>query len=287
VSAKTLICDDPNSEALKRPWQKVIHVNYDFSRRRDTVGEYLVMPYTMHPLQYARGLDAASSALRKTQRKIRLFFSGNMDPNLYSGHSCMLSISKRFGILNRADVIATVRTAIGTKLREIGSDRDVALIRRAEEMFGCVISRTGVSEKKWLKTLSLCDVALCPPGVSMPYSHNIIEAMSVGTIPFTNYPEWFNPPLVHGKDCIAFRDRDDLIAKVRMVLQFTSADVERMRRNVELYYDSYLAPEAFLDRLYRHPARDLTLFVITEGNRAALERVDEGSVIFQEPEAWS
>src|SRR6516165_8101521 len=29
-SAKTLICDDPNSEALKRHWQKVIHVNYDF-----------------------------------------------------------------------------------------------------------------------------------------------------------------------------------------------------------------------------------------------------------------
>jgi hypothetical protein len=172
---------------------------------------------------------------------------------------------------------------MGTKLREIGSDRDVALIRQAEETVECMISRHAVSEGEWLKALSLCDVALCPPGFAMPYSHNIIEAMAVGTIPFTNYPEWFNPPLVHGKDCIAFCDRDDLTAKVRMVLQLTSADVERMRRNVELYYDSYLAPEAFLDRLLRHPARDLTLFVITEEDAAVLERVDAGSVIFQEP----
>src|SRR5262249_31570986 len=156
--------DDRNSEALKRRWQKVVHVSYDFSRRRGTVGEYLVMPYTMHHLQYARGLDATSDALRKTRRKMRLFFGGNVDPNTYSRFPSMLSISKRFGILNRVDVIATVRTVMGTKLQEIGSDRDVALIRQADETVECAISRNAVSPAEWLKTLSLCDVALCPPG---------------------------------------------------------------------------------------------------------------------------
>ena len=140
VSGKTLICDDPGSEALKRCWKKVIHVNYDFSCPRGAVGEYLIMPYTMHPLQYASGLDVTSAALRKTRRKIWLFFSGNMDLNIYSRSPLMLSISERFGIFNRPDVLATVRTAMGTKLREIGGDRDVALIRQAEETFACVLT---------------------------------------------------------------------------------------------------------------------------------------------------
>jgi hypothetical protein len=281
VSGKTLVYDDPNCEALQRRWQKVIRVSYDFSRRRGTVGDYMVMPFAMHPVQYARGLDATSDTLRGTWRKIRLFFGGNMDPKIYSRSPSMLSISRRFGILSRMDILATVRTALGTKLREIGGDRDVALIRQAEKAFECVITRQGarVSDQAWLRTLSLCDVALCPPGAGMPYCHNLIEAMSVGTIPLTNYPEWFDPPLVHGKNCIAFREHDDLIAKIRMALELTSAEVEAMRRNVNTYYDSYLAPEAFLHRLRHHPARDLTLFVITEDERV-LERVDADSVIF-------
>src|SRR5215468_1002902 len=74
------------------------------------------------------------------------------------------------------------------------------------------------------------------------------------------------PQLVCGRPSTAatcvnnFKPTD--MASVSKVI--TSTEVERMRRNVQAYYDSYLAPEAFLDRLLHHPASDLMLFVITE-----------------------
>lgn len=197
--------------------------------------------------------------LRKTTRKIRLFFGGNADPDSYGKSPTMARIRERFGMLNRADIIATLLSHYGATAREIIGDQDIASIRAESGTVDFAITKqdTRISDRQWLPTLSLCDVALCPPGVWMPYSHNIIETMAVGTIPLTNYPEWFNPPLVHGRDCIAFGNSDDFIAKVQKIFEMTAAELSQMSRNVKNYYDTYLAPDAFLEKLHSHRPRSL------------------------------
>src|SRR3990167_5062911 len=64
------------------------------------------------------------------------------------------------------------------------------------------------------KELSMFDFFLAPPGVQMPLCHNIIEAIAVGTIPFTNYYNWFEVPLEDGKNCIAFNDEKELLQRL-------------------------------------------------------------------------
>lgn len=52
--------------------------------------------------------------------------------------------------------------------------------------------------------LASADFFLCQPGEIMPQCHNIVEAMAVGTIPLTNYPDWLSPPLVDGREALVF-----------------------------------------------------------------------------------
>jgi len=129
-----------------------------------------------------------------------------------------------------------------------------------------------------LETLSRCDVFLAPPGVFMPLCHNAVEAMAVGCIPLTNYADWFTPRLMHMRNCIEFTDEDDLVEKAKMVLKMEPERLAAMRANVIDYYDRFLDPDRFLDRLVAHPARTLTVFMITE-RRSIWERVGEDSVL--------
>lgn len=48
-----------------------------------------------------------------------------------------------------------------------------------------------IPAQKWLDVVAKSDFFLCAPGVQIPLCHNAIESMAVGTIPITNYPDWF------------------------------------------------------------------------------------------------
>jgi hypothetical protein len=112
----------------------------------------------------------------------------------------------------------------------------------------------------------------------MPLCHNIVEAMSVGCIPLTNYADWLSPPLTDGVNCLRFRDRDDLLSRVHDVRSAGSETIARLRRGVIEYYDRHLAREPFLSRLRAQTAPRVRLFVVS-GREDALERVHHGSVV--------
>lgn len=44
-----------SSPGCKQRWKKLVRINYDIAQRRTGAGD-LIMPYSMHPLQYAWGL---------------------------------------------------------------------------------------------------------------------------------------------------------------------------------------------------------------------------------------
>jgi hypothetical protein len=107
------------------------------------------------------------------------------------------------------------------------------------------ISRRKVRRNAWLRTLAQSDFFLAPPGVVMPLCHNLIEALSVGTIPITEYANSLAPPLQPGRNCIAFRGKDDLIRKLREALAMTSDKIMQMREEVIRYSDEHLLPDSF------------------------------------------
>lgn len=135
----------------------------------------------------------------------------------------------------------------------------------------CVIIDTGklwIDDQCWLENLSKSDFFLCPPGISMPMCHNAIEAMSVGTIPIINYPEWFSPSLIHMENCIIYDDETDLLDKIDCALNLEKPKLAEMRKKVIDYYNSHLNPVSFINKL-EFIQDNKQLILITTGNYVA------------------
>ncbi|MDQ3179703.1 MAG: hypothetical protein M3Q33_04200 [Acidobacteriota bacterium] len=104
--------------------------------------------------------------------------------------------------------------------------------------------------ENWLEVLARSNFYIALPGFSMPFSHNVVEAMSVGTIPMLQYPEMFTPPLTHLVDCLSFDSKNDLIDKINLALKLDTEKISAMRENVLKYYDENLEPKIAVGKLF-------------------------------------
>lgn len=265
-------------------WGKTVRIDYDIASAPPTGGAWTVMPYPMHPLVYATGRDVDRHRLRHGKRAVRLFFAGNVEASAYTSSRSMQAIRSRFGMMDRTRVLSSLQEGLGSRAHRIGGWREWQGLLAAGPAGRAVLAidpSFRIPLDRWLDTLSQCDVFLAPPGVFMPLCHNAIEAMAVGCIPLTNYAKWFTPRLTHMKNCIEFTDEEDLVEKAKMVLEIEPERLAAMRANVIDYYDRFLDPDRFLEHLFAHPAKTLTLFMIRE-RRSIWERVGEGSVLLKD-----
>lgn len=83
----------------------------------------------------------------------------------------------------------------------------------------------------------------------MPWAHNMAESMAVGTIPILQYTNWCSPPLTHNENCLAFKDAEDLQNVIELALEMAQEEIERMRKNVILYYEKHLSPASVVKKL--------------------------------------
>lgn len=275
---------DKEDRALgKYHWYKKVEV------RSDLFSAYcfknpVIMPYTMHPSHTGHGLEQRLIQHRASKKKVRIFFSG--DTKNYGRNRIQYPKAK----LPRLEVINTI-------LKRMGDD--VILVKEpsmlSELLHGsaytnkCVVMDTSsiwVEEREWLSSLAKADFFLSPPGIVMPMCHNIIEAMAVGTIPITNYPEWLQPNLTHMENCIVFDDKDDLINKIRSALEMSADQIAKMRANVLSYYEAHLKPSIFISKLESRPENKTIVILYTEGNVARnWAKLSKHSILMRGPEA--
>ena len=223
---------------------------------RDTHAGSTVMPYPMHhrTLQQLPVTD-----LRQLQSRGRcegrggLFFAGRLKDNYKES-----KIESRFGVVNRLNVIATLRHQFADRihsrpaasgatghLSEHGGPTSVTLVDSR---------RVAIDAAEWLSTLARYDFFVCCPGVCQPMCHNVIEAMSVGTIPLIEYGDRFSPQLTDSVNAVMFRGTDGLAAAVRRIDLMTPGEISGLRRRVAEYYERHLRGDQFLAALRDSPA---------------------------------
>lgn len=265
-------------------WAKKVRINDDIFS--PYCGKYpMILPYAMHPRQTGGDLDEKLARLRTQRRTMRIFFSG--DTKDYGRNRIRYPAPKlpRLEIVN----ILKERLADHVALIQEVPARDRLLEDERPYIDRCVImdtSRIWIEEPDWLDTLARSDFFLSPPGIVMPMCHNIIEAMAVGTIPITNYPEWLRPNLVHMQNCIVFDDEADLIRKVQLALSLNESEIARMRANVIDYYRKHLDPRTFVGELEARPERNITVLLYTENNvRDNWARLNRHSVLIRKSNA--
>ena len=226
-----------------------IRVADDYYGRHEG-GDVAFYPYPMHPWVYALGWDRRVVGLRRTPRRTRLFFAGVVN----AGYAERFD----FPIMSRPAVVECVLDSFRADACVVTSRGELAALRRTDRPIVLIVFRGDVTpmasnhflpRAAYFRMLAGSDFALCPPGVFMPHSHNLIEAMALGTIPVTNYPAFCRPELLDGTTCLAFATPDDLVATVRRTLDAPRDRVEAMRGAVARYYDDELSPEGTARRL--------------------------------------
>jgi len=256
---------DKEDRALgKYQWRKKIEV------RDDLFSSYcfkspVIMPFPVHPVHTGPDLEQRLQQCRASEKKIRVFFSG--ETKNYGRNRIRYPKAK----LPRLEIIDTILECMGGDAILVKDLSTLSDLHGSAYTNKCVIvdtSRIWIDDREWLSNLAKADFFLSPPGILMPMCHNIIEAMAVGTIPITNYPEWFDPKLTHMENCIAFDEKDDLINKIQCALEMSADQISRMRANALGHYESYLRAGAFIRRLESHPERKIIVILYTEGNVA-------------------
>lgn len=229
-------------------------VKVDYARRIASGPDEIPFPVFVHP-RLADGTALPFVYPAQAERPVRLFFGGNTSEGKYDRNV----IGEVYSMLTRREML---EIAIG----EVGEPR----IHRPREAGGwlasdvphafvlCETQICRIPSERWLEALAKGDFFLACPGVGMPLCHNLIEAMAAGAIPILQYSRYLTPQLQDGVNCLAFDDAASLRAVIARVLAMSRQEVLALRAGTQAYYDQYLAPGRFADRLL-HGAASPTL----------------------------
>jgi hypothetical protein len=233
----------------------------------------IFVPYPMHPMVYDKEIYTRINSYRSVERKMKIFFSGNTHKETYTQYK----IHEKYKMLDRFEIIDYLRKTLSPEKLNIPETTEyIDGIFMGESDYSNNLTMIDwqwkiehgkfdlrIENIDWVYFLSRADFFLACPGVKIPYCHNIVEAMSVGTIPLTNYGHLFDPPLIDMENCIAFNSYGDLIAKVNMILDMKQPEIDELRNNVISYYDKLLDMGKFSKKLineFQNEENELVVF---------------------------
>jgi hypothetical protein len=249
-----------DQQQKQHAYRKRVYLDYDYFSPKPLSQALFQCSFSMHPLIYYNGSFGQLEHLRLQTRKIKVVFSGNYQEESYQAGSMYIE-----DLFQKSPRPATIQLL----LHELKASEKIVLIPEEYKNISTKdfqnkltfidTSVQRIDNKKWLEFIADADFFLAPCGVYMPFSHNIIEAMAVGTIPITEYPEMFRPGLQDGHTCLAYSGKQDAVRAVRQALALSDDQVKQMRHQVIDYYLQYLAPESFGKRLEDKEENDLTM----------------------------
>jgi hypothetical protein len=267
VSASNLtLCTDSSQLLHLNGFRKLIQLHYDYSPKLSLADNHFAMPFPMHPQLYVEyGEVERLEAYRSSPRRLRILFAGNCDEEGYD----QPIVRDVYGKLSRLEIMKAIR-AHGWGKR-ISKGRLSELLDQSEHHneFFLLHPKTRINQGQWLNTVSKSDFFLCPPGVVFAWSCNLVEAMAVGTIPITNYPEWLFPSLRHGIDALTFSTLPELQDAIELARRMPETEIAEMRRNVIAFYQAHLAMKPFVRQVMDHPAPIVHLHSWQETEAAA------------------
>jgi hypothetical protein len=232
----------------------ILHVNPQYYSS-PPAKHRLFAPYFAHPKFYRAGLHNVVRDMRGQDRNVRIFFAGSIGPS-YSEHF-------KFPILSRSEIFrhvtANFEWAINTEV-DMSGIKPILIVSRNDG-----IRKYKLSMLNYIEVMSRSDFFICPPGLEMPQCHNLIEAMSVGTIPITNYHLYMRPSLTPDANCLAFSTLEELKIAVSRALSMDAAEIQRLREGVISYFDDHLEPARFAKKLMERQAT-ISEIVINDGS---------------------
>jgi len=207
------------------------------------------IPISMHPNMY-RIVDWDWKPSIDQERKNSIFMAGNLDSTAYKKIDVNL-----FNVLNRLvihELVSKQENYIEFKRLEqlqvyLSGPEKGHVIMNDRRRFD--IPMIGLR-----KTLSVFKYFIACPGVVKPHSHNLAEALSVGTIPIIQktYADMLIPALKNGVNCFTFENESDFEYILQKSLEISEKDWIRMSLRVLDYYEINLSPKQVVESLFNN-----------------------------------
>lgn len=104
------------------------------------------------------------------------------------------------------------------------------------------------------------------PGMYMPLCHNLIEAMSVGSIPIIhrNYVKLLQPSLKNLENCIIYNQLTDLPNVFDYCFQLNLKTIIDLRRGVLRYYEKNFSSKSIVKKMLNEPSQKFYLMAELE-----------------------
>ena len=231
----------------------------DYTKRK-ALGNEFALPFSVNP-NLLDGLSSLTPELLPVDRPVKILLAGNINPKQYDKKL----IGELFQMMTRYEVTSILRQQNEIPFRELTrqveyenlfEDDDVLLLMNSENC--------RVPFEMWLHFLSQADFYMACAGAHMPMSHNLIEAMSVGSIPILEYAEYLKPSLEHGVNALVYRNKEELLEVLKEAVSMPESKKFEMRENVSRYYQNYLSPGKLIPSiLSRQESLTLVIFDFT------------------------
>lgn len=249
---------------------KRIQVRIDVANADMNAANTVMMPLPMSVELYASDAHKRLKAYRENRKVAKIVYSGNLD-DAYNNESLKRIYHKN----TRLEIINEVRNLNDNELLIFN---DVMEYQRLTQqgfinkfvLFdwfwngGSSNLKGRIDSNDWLTILSQSDFFLGCPGIVMPPTHAVVEAMAVGTIPILQWPEFFTPFLKDSVNCIVFNDLKELTQRIKDILSAPQANIERLRENVITYYEEHLSPSAYIRKVETCNERYIQYYLYTD-----------------------
>jgi glycosyltransferase involved in cell wall biosynthesis len=209
------------------------------------------MPYPPFP----SNVPLLAEGFPEEERKIGVLFCGT------SNESYDSASVREFGLMTRVEILESLFDS-GIEYEQYEDlDREAGtgglFLPSYDGLSKIALGR--ISAEHYLDVLKRTSFFIAAPGRSMPFSHNVVEAMGCGSIPILQYGNYFSPALEDGKNCLVFHDRKSLVEVIEKAMEMDEDEIERMRESVRSYYSEHLHFEVFLQKLNSSPQRQYTV----------------------------
>ena len=213
--------------------------------------------YLYHLVTQESGQLDTLSKISNEERCMRVFFAGNTKTPKYDAPV----LAEAYKVLSRVKMIRCAVNALPKEQVHQPVDFEHLLPAKSPSLTIAHSQTCIIPSQHWLETLRKSDFFLACPGVGMPLCHNLIEALAVGSIPILQHPQYLDPSLVDGVNCLTFNSETSLVQALDKAMQMETKRIETLRRGAHGYYESHLRTGSFATNLIQREAHEITVFL--------------------------